>query len=165
MDDQRLDMDNLPGLGLAAYTALLGCLCLVGIVGTLGGAVLLIQPSKRGASPLIPGAQVAVWRLAPLRNAGMLDIRTTPLAFHDESMLLNGSTACAMLHDRIVRVEDELGSQIRFAEINDVQLDEAESVTLVGPAHSLTCHFDPREGGDRFARQIETERKRAHSAD
>ena len=122
MDDKRIDMDNLPGLGLAAYTGLLGCLCLVGIMGTLGGAVLLIQPSKRGSSPLVPGAQVAVWRLEPLRAAGMLDIRTTPLAFHDESMLLNGSAACAMLPDRIIRVEDEQGSQIRFADISEVTM-------------------------------------------
>jgi hypothetical protein len=165
MDDPRKDIDNLPGLGLAAYTGLLGCLCLLGVAGIFGGTMLLIQPDKRAASPLMPGAQVGVWRLAPLRKAGVLDITTVPLAFHDESLLMTGSTACAMLHDRIIRVEEEQGTQIFFAEITDVQVDEAESVTLTGPEGSLRCHFGPGEGGTRFARQIETERSRAHSAD
>ena len=68
----------------------------------------------------------------------------------------------ALFEDRLARVEDGVGTTLRFDQVADVQAtgDEVQGVvvTVTGAdGSSVVCSFGPKEGGSRFARQVLTE--------
>jgi hypothetical protein len=148
----------LGGAGMAIYALMLGVLWLVA-VGVLGVASYqLLQQSSGSWSELEAGNAVEVWRLAPMRDAGLIGVDSPPLAWHDESTTLDGTIACALLADAVVRIEGGVGSRLAYTTLStiDVQGSEADGVEvrLVGPEGAFTCHFRPQEGGERFGRQV-----------
>ena len=161
----------LPGCGLAAYTILLGFLCVLGMAGMAGGFIgVLFQDTHKGPLPLQPGTQTAVWALAPMRAAKVLEVDEIPLAYHAEES--DASIACALLDDRLVRVEDERGSQLPYAAIGNITTTGTESTTVVvtstgtvdGQVLEITCTFQSHEGGEKFDRQLRSEQRRANPA-
>jgi hypothetical protein len=111
---------------------------------------------------LMPGHQVPVWKLQPMRDAGVLGLTDVPAAYHDESTQQDGSQACALMPDRVVRVADELGTSLALARIEEVRVTEQDEdilVETVAGGTILPCRFGPGEGGDRFARQVQAEAK------
>lgn len=159
---------GLPGCGLAAYTILLGFLCIVGMAGMAGGFIgVLFQEDNRGPLPLQPGTQTAVWALAPMRDAKILPIDEIPLAYHAEKS--DASIACAMLNDRLIRVEAEAGTVLPYANISEVTTEGTESTGMTvtalgsvsGAAVRIPCTFAENEGGDKFDRQLRSEHRRA----
>ena len=165
--DEKLK--GLPGCGLAAYAGLLMVLCVVGMAGMAGGFIgVLFQDNKKGDLPLQPGTQTAVWALAPLRDAKLLRIDEIPLAYHAERS--DASVACALLADRLVRVEDGRPYTLPYTSIREVTAEGRESTGVTVTAHgtpleggedTVTCIFQANEGGNKFDRQLRSEAKRA----
>ena len=161
-----------PGCGLAAYAFLLLAICIVGLLGIGGATGFLLFQDGPTTSELAPGNQVLVHRLAPMRQSGVLGPTDVPMAYHDESLLRDGSRACALLTDQVVRVDESGGFTIRYADVTDVthtgSENEGMSVRTTGARNetnveaAFNCHFRPREGGIRFLRQLQTEVARAH---
>ncbi|HCH61559.1 MAG: hypothetical protein CL927_11365 [Deltaproteobacteria bacterium] len=158
---------GLPGCGLAAYTMLLAFLCLLGMAGMAGGFIgVLFQDTNKGPLPLQPGTQTAVWALAPMRSVNILAVDEIPLAYHAEES--DASVACAMLDDRLIRVDGEQGITLPYAQIDDITTTGSEStgvtVTARGTTNSgpgeVTCTFQANEGGDKFDRQLRSEHRR-----
>jgi hypothetical protein len=158
----------LPGCGLAAYTLLLACLCVLGMAGMAGGFLgVLFQDNPKGPLPLQPGTQTAVWALAPMRAVKVLEVDDIPLAYHAEES--DASIACALLDDRLVRVEEEKGLQLLYAAIEDITTTGTEATTVVvtstgtvdGQAQEIVCTFQGYEGGEKFDRQLRSEQRRA----
>ena len=161
---------SLPGCGLAAYTILLGFLCLLGMAGMVGGFIgVLFQDTHKGPLPLQPGTQTAVWALAPMRTVEVLAVDEIPLAYHAEES--DASVACAMLDDRLIRVDGETGSTLAYNRIVDITTTGSESTGMVissrgtaeGESVAITCTFQANEGGDKFDRQLRSEQRRASS--
>ena len=160
---------GLPGCGLAAYAGLLMVLCIVGMAGMAGGFIgVLFQEDTKGPLPLQPGTQTAVWALAPLRNAKLIRIDEIPLAYHAEQS--DASVACALLEDRLVKVDGERSFTLPYASIREVTADGQEAVGVTVTAHgtpleggvdAVACIFQPMEGGEKFDRQLKSEAKRA----
>lgn len=165
------ELEKVPGCGMAAYAGLLALFLLAGLTGmTLATGQILQAGSEAGPTKLRPGASVAVWQMKPLRQAGVVAIDEVPLAWHDETLTQDGSRACALMDDRLVRVEDEVGSTIRYADIADLQYNGApetgSTVTIVGKNPSgantvIACVFAPHDGGTRMHTQLKVERDRA----
>ena len=93
-----------------------------------------------------------------MRDAGLIGVSEPPMAWHDESQTLDGTTACALLADAVVRVDAGKGSRLAYATLTtiDVQGTEADGVQvlLAGPDGAFTCSFRAQEGGERFGRQV-----------
>jgi len=161
-------VSGLPGCGLAAYAVLLGILCIVGMAGMAGGFVgVLMQEDTKGPLPLQPGTQTAVWALAPMREAKVLRVDEIPLAYHAEKS--DATVACAMMDDRLIRVDAGVGSILPYAQITDITTEGTETtgvaVTATGTtdagAVTIPCTFDGNEGGEKFDRQLRSEARRA----
>jgi hypothetical protein len=109
-------------------------------------------------NPLLPGSQVEVRRLQPFRDVGLLELTEMPGAFHDETLIGNGTKACAMTTTAVIRVADGLGSKMLYTEIGALAVHTSRfdiAVELTSRSdESLTCHFRPDEGSDRFARMV-----------
>lgn len=162
------ELRGLPGCGLAAYAVLLVLLCIVGMAGMAGGFIgVLFQDNVKGPLPLQPGTQTAVWALAPMRAAKLIRVDEIPLAFHAERS--DASIACAMLDDRLIRVENEEGSTLLYAGITDIETTGSESVGMTvtasgtsnGASVQIPCAFQASEGGEKFDRQLRSEHRRA----
>lgn len=151
----------LPGCGLGAYALLLLALGLTGVVGMVMATLSLLQGEGGGPSDLLAGTSVPTWRLAPLVRSGALQPGEIPTAFHDESVAMDGSRACALLPGAVVRVEDGKGQRVAYSAISDLHTDTlpdgSYNVALVSPEGTLACRFGKDEGGERFARQVNAE--------
>ena len=132
-----------------------------------GGFIgVLFQDNPKGPLPLQPGTQTAVWALAPMRAVKVLAVDEIPLAYHAEAR--DASIACALLDDRLVRVEDERGFQLPYADIAEITTTGTESTTVVvtstgtvdGEDLEITCTFQGNEGGEKFDRQLRSEQRR-----
>ena len=159
---------GLPGCGLAAYTGLLFILCILGMAGMAGGFIgVLFKDNPKGPLPLQPGTQTAVWALAPMREAKILRVDEIPLAYHAEKS--DASVACAMMKDRLLRVEDEVGSSLLYAQISDITTEGSEATgvavtatgTVDGAPVTIPCTFAENEGGEKFDRQLRAEQRMA----
>jgi hypothetical protein len=159
---------GLPGCGLAAYTLLLLLLCIVGMAGMAGGFIgVLFQGEGKGPLPLQPGTQTAVWALAPMREAKVLRVDEIPLAFHSEAR--DASVACAMMDDRLIRVDEGVGSILLYAAITEITTEGTEdigmTITSTGTAETgpvaIPCIFNNNEGGDKFERMLRAEHGKA----
>ena len=151
--------EGVPGCGFIAYSILLIAFFALGVIGMVTSSMALFQAySSVAPSPLLPGSQVAVWRLQPFRDVGLLDVTEVPGAWHDETLTGNGATACAMTETAVLRVEEGQGSQMAYTDIGSLAVHTSPrdiAVEITSRANvSLTCHFRPKEGGDRFGRMI-----------
>lgn len=159
---------GLPGCGLAGYAFLLMFVCVLGMAGMAGGFIgVLFQEDTKGPLPLQPGTQTAVWALAPLRKAKLIEIDEIPLAYHAEES--DASVACALLNDSLVRVDGDKSYTLPYANITEVTAEGVEAVGVTVTAHgtpleggidAITCTFQPMEGGERFDRQLTAEADR-----
>jgi hypothetical protein len=171
------ELREQPGCGIAAYGLLLLGICLVGMtvggLGTIGFIFGLVEGGARGPSELKAGVETPVYQLKPLRGTRLVGLTEVPAGFHDESEDLDGSTGCAMMADRLIRVEAGAGLVLPYAQIDalDVVGDERSGMQIKasgrGPdqaAVAFTCHFRAGEGGSRMAAQLEAERRAAQGA-
>ncbi|MFM2247870.1 MAG: hypothetical protein RL071_3945 [Pseudomonadota bacterium] len=165
------ELRESPGCGIAAYGLLLLGICLVGMtvggLGTIGFIFGLVEGGARGPSELKAGVETPVYQLKPLRGTRLVGLTEVPAGFHDESEDLDGSVGCAMMTDRLVRVEGGAGLVLAYSQIDvvDVQGDEKTGMVVSaqgrdpqGQAQTLRCHFRAGEGGSRLAAQLEAER-------
>lgn len=152
---------SLPGCGLGAYALLLLALGLTGVVGMVMASLTLMQGEGSSPSDLLAGTSVPTWRLAPMVKAGALGPGEIPSAWHDESVVMDGSRACALVPDAVLRVEDGKGTRLPYAEITDLHSEDLPdgsfAVALSSANGTLACRFGKDEGGTRFARQIQAE--------
>jgi hypothetical protein len=159
VEGDRIDM---PGCGLGAYVALLAVICALGMSGLAISSYSLLKYSQAPASPLVPGSQVPVNRLAPLRKAGVLGLTDVPPAWHDESPSRNGTVVCALMPEDLVRLEGETLTRIRYEDLATVTLDGKEStggavVAKAEDGREIRCTFGVEEGVTRFDRQLRAE--------
>lgn len=148
----------LGGAGMALYALMLVGLWLLAVGALAVASYQLLKQSSGSWSELEAGNTVEVWRLAPMRDAGLIGVDTPPLAWHDESETLDGRTACALLADAVVRVDAGKGSRLAYATLATIEVEGSEAegvvVRLAGPDGAFACHFRPQEGGERFGRQV-----------
>ena len=168
-------IQEAPGCGMAAYAVLLMGFLVAGITGMVLATGQLLQAGQEaGPTKLKAGREVAVWQMAPMRDAGLVKVDEIPLAWHDESRAQDGTAACALMSDRLIQVKDEVGQTIPYADIGTLLYsgspEEGSQVTVIATAAegatptTITCGFGPHEGGTRMLRQLEAEQKRAQPA-
>lgn len=154
-------MDAVPGCGLATYALLLAVLGITGVVGLGLSTVAMIGDAPKLANDLVNGREVPTWRLKPLWDAGVLTPGQVPLAWHEESAKLDGSTACALLDDAVVSVDAGKGAKVLYQDITAIRAEGAESsgmtVFIEGAGGPIDCVFGADEGGGRFQRQAQAE--------
>ena len=157
--NEPLPSEGVPGCGFIAYSVILLFFFALGVGGMISSSLALLQAYEgTGPNPLLPGSQVEVWRLQPFRDVGLLGLTEAPGAFHDETIVSDGTTACAMTATAVIRVEEGQGSKMLYTDIGNLAvhtsiLDIAVELTSRSD-ESLTCHFRPDEGSDRFARMV-----------
>ncbi len=161
-------LDALPGCGLAAYTLLLAGLGLVGLVGMLASMyAVAMSNAPKAPAPLVGGHETPVWALSPMRKARIVAVDEVPLAFHDQSDWGDASVACALMDDRLVKVDNEVGTMLTYAEISVVEHEGDEltghTIHAVGPDQTITCTFRAQEGGGKMLRQLQSEVNQAKS--
>ena len=144
---------DAPGCGLASYSCILLIFFLIGFVGITFSTFALVQSAfQRTPYSLVPGNQVKVWRLQPMRDVGLLELTEVPLHYHDESS--DGTKACALTAEAVLRIEDEDGWKIPFSAIGSVKQARdggdlfAKIVTV--DEQEFRCYFEPGEGVERF---------------
>lgn len=156
-----------PGCGMGLYAMLLLFICLLGLVGMIGGTIGLLNSEPNEARNLVHGSEVQTWRLQPMRNANLLELTEVPGAWHDESPSFDGTTACVVRRQSVGRIENETVTEFEWAAIERTSVERSESdqmsITVHGTDSEFTCHFGPNEGADRFLRQVEAEMKKAKS--
>lgn len=168
--EESLDPRSGAGCGLAAYAILLIGVCVLGLAGMGMATVnLIIAGFHENPRAMQAGTEVPAWRLQPLRDAGVLGPAEVPLSFHDESADLRGVPACAMLADRLIRVnEDGTGRSLPWGQvvgIDQVVGGAGDEVVIVqaagGDDETIGCRFGPDEGAHKFLRQVQVEQLRA----
>lgn len=150
-----------PGCGLGIYALLLIGLGTAGLVGLLVATAALLQGDGTSPMELVSGKAVPTWRLAPMMQAGVLAVDEIPLAWHDESGLADGTRACALLPELVVRVEEGVGKRVAYKDITEARMDSlpdgSQVVLVTDGSADLACLFKPGEGAVRFLRQIQAE--------
>ncbi len=158
----------MPGCGLGIYALLLIALGTTGLVGLLVATASLLQGDGTSPMELVSGKAVPTWRLAPMMEAGVLPVGEIPLAWHDESALADGTRACALLGDAVIRVADKVGTKVLYTELKEVAMknlpDGSQAILVQGATSELACLFREGEGGTRFLRQIEAEKLKVERA-
>jgi len=157
MTEQEHPSEGVPGCGFIGYSILLLGFFALGLTGMISSSLSLLQAgNSTSANPLMPGSQVAVWQLQPFRDVGLLALTEVPGAWHGESR--SGDVACAMTSTAVIRVEEEQGQRMAYTDIGNLAVHTAlldVAVEMVSrDGESLTCHFAPKEGSDRFARMV-----------
>jgi len=153
------------GCGLGLYAILLLGIFLVGVAGMVGGTIGLLNSEPEEARNLVHGSEVQVWRLQPMREAGLLALTEVPSAWHDESPRFDGTTACVITQLGVGRIQD---GQKWFAEWVDVHNTSVKptsngrvQVTITTSSEPFVCVFGRGEGAERFLRQVTAERQGA----
>ena len=142
-----------PGCGLAGYALLLLLIFCIGMGGIVSATLAMLQPTfSREPFSLVPGKMVEVWRLQPMRDAGLLELTEVPLYYHDESR--GGTTACAMVDNALLRLDDGESWRVPYADIGSVDYHREEgtmvAVVTARNGETLPCFFEPGEGVERF---------------
>jgi hypothetical protein len=155
---------DAPGCGAGLYALLLFGIGSLGLFGMIGATIGLLNSQPEEARSLVHGSEVQVWRLQPMRKLGLLELGEIPAAWHDESPGYDGTRACVIRSHSVGRVEDEQATEIPWTEVSATAVERTSedvmSITVSGKDTTITCHFGPNEGAERFLRQVETERKR-----
>lgn len=162
--EDKLDPSQAPGCGLAVYAGLLMTMCVLGLIGMgLSTWGLLGSLGQQNPMELMSGSEVDSWRLQPMRDAGLLAEGELPLAWHDESPDLSGSTACAMTAEGVLRIDQGDSRSLPFDDMEDAEILAGASGEVVllqardGQGEDVGCRFQKREGGNRFLRQVQVE--------
>jgi hypothetical protein len=140
----------------------------VGLLGLGGATAVMLTVPRVSSTALTSGTHISVARFKPMRDAGVLDLDEVPKAYHDETRSQNGTQACALTKNRIVRVADQNAWELPYASITDVTFEGEESTGMIvtsigeidGVPIQLACSFRAKEGGIRFFRQVQTEKMR-----
>ena len=164
--DEPHPLDGVPGCGIAAYGLLLIFFFLLGVTGmVLSSAALMQAGGNVGPSRLLAGGNVSVWRLQPMRDAQVLTLTEVPVVWHDESAARDGTEACALTENALVRVEDRQGFVLPYVDIAEVRVLQEGDITVLETyqtdGSALVCFFRKDEGGDRMARMLRSEVNRA----
>ena len=91
-----------------------------------------------------------------MRDAKLLALTEIPLFYHDESR--DGTKACALSKDALLRVDGENAWKIPYSDIQDVRIiyengrEVAVSKTKTG--EDLPCFFAPSEGSEKFRYEL-----------
>jgi hypothetical protein len=159
------DQESAAGCGLAAYAMLLLGICLIGVAGIVLSSINLLSMEPDAISRLVHGSEVPVWRLQPMRDAGLLELKEVPLAWHDESPARDGTSICALRQKSVVHLQASQGQELVFSKIESITTKaDGQGAVLVavnGASMSLSCQFGAGEGAESFVRQIEKERSKA----
>ena len=159
---------KLAGCGLGLYALLLFGIFTVGIVGIGVSTWAIMKSENIGPSLLSPGHEVPVWKIQPMRDVDIVALTEVPIGYHDESQMRDGTTACAIMKDRVVKVDQGSGVTVRLDDLSQVELialsdglDPDERVDLYsrqsGATPVITCLFRASEGASRFANQLQAE--------
>ena len=148
---------DAPGCGLASYSCLLIGFFIFGLLGMLSSTLSMLNTSfEKKPFAAVPGNQVPVWRLQPMRDVKLLSLTEVPLQYHDESQ--NGSKVCAMSKDSLLRLENGKGWRIPYQDIKEVRsIYEAQkniAIIETKSGETLPCFFRPTEGMERFTRKL-----------
>ena len=138
---------QLPGCGVALYSGLLLVFFLLGVAGIVLASMTVFSAGS-GASPyvLTYGGNVEPALLEPMRSAGLLGADEVPDAFHAEDLF--GTTACALLGDRFLRVGPDGAFTLPLAALTASEVEDGVQVT--GDGRAVLCQFHPEEGADRL---------------
>lgn len=158
--------ENMPGCGIASYGCLLLVFFVLGIVGLVVSSMSLVQTSlSRPPFSFVSGRQVEVWRLQPMRDAGLLQLTEIPEWYHDESS--DGTQACALQPDALLRVHNGDAWRVPYSDmiISKSIRDQDIMVGIVElqGGDSIHCLFAPGEGVERFTREV-NKRIQEHTA-
>ena len=98
-----------------------------------------------------------------MRDAKLLHLTEIPLLYHDESG--NGTKACALTDQAILRLADGQGWKIPYSAIADLQrkTDGADRVALIitKDKEELPCFFAPAESVDKFIMELRIQIEKA----
>jgi hypothetical protein len=162
-DTNETHRQNGAGCGVGLYALLLLGICLVGVLGICSATIGLINSEPEEARNLVHVSEVQVWRLQPMRKAGLLKLTEVPAAWHDESFRFDGTTACVLTANGAGRIEEGVGTFFTWPEITKTEVERTSATTMSIIVHNnesaFTCLFGPNEGAERFLRQIEAERQ------
>ena len=155
-----------PGCGLASYSCLLLLFFLVGVAGLIISSMALIQGQLVTKSYYVkPGHQVQPRRLKAMWEAKVIKMEEIPILYHDESN--NGSIACALMENGIVRVDDDQAWKIEYDQLIDALSEKDGYGTIVRAItkdqEQLPCHFEQSEGQGIFLAELKAQIKRASS--
>ena len=143
-----------PGCGLATYGCVLMMFFLLGMTGLVVSSMALLQSGfTRPPFALAPGNQVKVWRLQPMRDAGLLDLTESPLYYHDESS--TGVTACAITDSHVLRLDAGQAWKVPYSAIRRLEIISKRTVRIalmtLHNGEDIPCMFLSGEGVERFA--------------
>ena len=159
--------NDAAGCGLGLYAILLLVLFLAGVGGMIGGTIGLLNSEPLEARNLVHGSEVQVWRLQPMRDAGLLALTEVPAAWHDESPRFDGMTACAITPKGVGKVDNGKHWFTEWKDVTDAVPKPTEDgrvgVVISSNDSSFACYFGVGEGADRFLRQIAAERQEPSS--
>ena len=87
-----------------------------------------------------------------MRDVGLLELTEMPLHYHDESA--DGTQACALTAEAVLRIEDGDGWKIPYTAIEKVKQTREDGdlfakITTVDQ-QEFRCYFEPGEGVERF---------------
>lgn len=152
MESPKHPYNILPGCGIAAYVGVLGGIFLLGATGLFFWTWTILQAGD-GADPLnvTYGGTTQPFLMEPMRAAGLLGPEEVPDVFHPESY--DGTTACAISGGALLRLSPSGIETLPLAAITSVEGDESRVVAHGTP--TVTCYFQPGEGGDRFLRILQ----------
>jgi len=157
------------GCGMGLYAILLLVICLIGVAGMVGGTIGLLNSEPEEARNLVHGSEVQVWRLQPMRDAGLLELTEVPAAWHDESPRFDGTTSCVLTLKGVGRIENDQHWFALWSDMIDVTpqptADGRVDIVVQTQTKSFACTFGQGEGADRFLRQISAERQGISSGD
>ena len=150
-------VQDAPGCGLASYSCILLLFFLVGVFGIISSlASIFFAEFQHKPFFLVPGNQVPVWRLQPMRDAKLLELTEVPLYFHDESQ--NGTKGCALSQNGLLRLDNGQNWMLPYSEIESskVLYEKNQVVTVIKTTSGelLPCFFGPTEGGEKFRRYL-----------
>jgi hypothetical protein len=148
---------DAPGCGLASYSCILLLFFLIGVFGIISSlASIFFAEFQTKPFFLVPGNQVPVWRLQPMRDAKLLELTEVPLYYHDETQ--NGTKGCALSTKGLLRLDGNEHWMIPYSEIESskVLYENKQVVTVIKTKSGelLPCFFGPTEGGERFRRYL-----------
>ncbi len=149
--------EKMPGFGLASYGCLLFMFFLIGIVGMISTTASMLQATyTRTPFSLSPGNQVEVWRLQPMRDAGLLKLLEIPEWYHDEGS--SGTEACALNNSALLRIDGDDAWQIPYTAIESVESFRSKKVMVslitTVEGEQMHCLFLPGEGVENSGRIV-----------
>ncbi len=162
----------MPGCGLAVYAGVLLAIMTLGLTAMLLSGLTIVS-SSNAARPtrLMYGGDVEPYLLNGLHTAGLLERGQVPDAFHAEDW--TGMAVCALTSTTVLRLGPEGAYTLPIVDSSakevpgGVQIDGPWTPTATGidgrpqsgAPGSITCAFEPNDGGDRFVTMVNGAKK------